>query len=58
MGQTDPEMIAVGRYEHLRFMAEAAERHRMDDPVAITMKCVARAARAAAVLDEGPAARL
>jgi hypothetical protein len=45
MGQADAEMIAVGRDEHLRLVSEPAERDGVDDPVAIALKGVARAAR-------------
>ena len=43
MGQADPEMVAVGRDEHLRLVAQAAEGDRMDDPVAVALEDVARA---------------
>jgi hypothetical protein len=39
-------MIAIGRNEHLRFIAEAAERDGMDDPIPIALKSIARATRA------------
>ena len=45
MGQPDPEMVAVGRDEHLRLVAQAAEGDRMDDPVAVALE-ERRAARA------------
>ena len=50
-------MVAVGGDEHLRLVAQAAEGDRMDDPVAVALEGVARPARAAIVLPEGPAAR-
>jgi hypothetical protein len=31
-------MIAIGRDEHLRLVAQAAERDRMDDPVAVALE--------------------
>ena len=43
VGEPDPEMIAVGRDEDLGLVAQAAERDRMDDPVAIALEGVARA---------------
>ena len=46
VGQPDAEMIAVGRDEHLRLVAQAAERDRVDDPVAVALEDVARPARA------------
>jgi hypothetical protein len=45
VGQPDPEMVAVGRDEHLGLVAQAAERDRMDDPVAVALEGVARPAR-------------
>ena len=50
-------MVAVGRDEHLRLVAQAAEGDRMDDAVAVALEGVALPARAAVVLPEGPAAR-
>jgi hypothetical protein len=50
MGQADPEMVAVGGDEHLRLVAQAAEGDRMDDPVAVALEGVARAARRPVVL--------
>ena len=58
MGQANAEMIAVGRDEHLRLVAEAAEGDRMDDAVPVALEDIARPARTAIILDEGPAARL
>ena len=46
VGEPDPEMVAVGRDEHLGLVAQAAEGDRMDDPVAVALVDVARAARA------------
>jgi hypothetical protein len=37
-------MVAVGRDEDLRFMAEAAERDRVNDSIAVTLEDVARSA--------------
>ena len=45
--QPDAEMVAVGRQEHLRLVAQPAEADRMDDAVAVALKRVARAARGA-----------
>ena len=45
VGQPDAEMVAVGSDEHLRLVAQAAERDRMDDAVAVALKDVARTAR-------------
>jgi len=50
-------MVAVGGDEHLRLVAQAAERDRVDDAVAVALKRVARAARAAVGFRETPAAR-
>src|SRR5690606_35272456 len=58
MGQTDPEMVAVGSDEHLRLMPQAAKGHRMDNAVAVALEDVARAARTPIGLQVGPAARL
>ena len=58
MGQSHPEMVAVGGYEHLGLMAQAAKGNRMDDPVAISLEGVAWAARPIGALGKGPAARL
>jgi len=41
VGQPDPEMIAVRSDEYLRLVAKTAERHRMDDAVAVALKDVA-----------------
>ncbi len=43
VGEPDPEMVAVGRDEDLGLVAQAAEGDRMDDPVAVALKDVARA---------------
>jgi hypothetical protein len=45
--QPHPVMVAVGRDEHLRLVAEAPERDGMDDPVAVALENVAGAAWAA-----------
>ena len=58
VGQADAEMIAVGRDEHLGLVAQAAEGDRMDDPVAVALEDVARAARAVICFVMEPAARL
>ena len=50
VGQADPVMVAVGRDEHLRLVAKAAEGDRVDDPVAVALEDVARAARARILL--------
>ena len=46
VGQADPEMVAVGGDEDLGLVAQAAEGDRVDDPVAVALENVARAARA------------
>ena len=46
VGQADPEMVAVGRDEHLGLVAQAAEGDRVDDAVAVALENVARPARA------------
>src|SRR3546814_19372831 len=43
--QPDAEMVAVGRQENLRLVTQPAETDRMDDPIAIALEGVARAAR-------------
>jgi hypothetical protein len=50
-------MIAFGRDELLRVVPHAPDRDRVDDPVAIALKNIARAARAAVVLRMRPAPR-
>src|SRR3546814_1242214 len=40
VGQPDAIMLAVGRDEHLRLVAQAAEGDRMDDAVAVALKIV------------------
>ena len=40
--QAHPEMIAVGRDEHLRLMPQPAKGDRVDDPVAVALEDVAR----------------
>ena len=57
VGQPDPVMIAVGRDEDLRLVAQAAEGDRVDDPVAVALEDVARAARAGIAFGVEPAAR-
>ena len=57
MGQAHPEMVAVGGDEYLRLVAKAAKGNRMDDPVAVALEDVARAAGAAVGFLVGPAAR-
>jgi hypothetical protein len=56
--EADAEMIAVGGDEHLRLVPQAAEGDRMNDPVAIALEDVARAARAGVRLRVKAAARL
>ena len=46
MRQANAVMIAVRRDEHLGLVAQAAERDRMDDAVAVALEDVARASRA------------
>ena len=43
VGEPDAEMIAIGGEKHLRLVTQAAKRDRMDDPIAIALKRVARA---------------
>jgi len=50
-------MIAVGRDEDLRLVAEAAEGNRVDDPVAVALENVAGPARAGTVFGMKAAAR-
>ena len=57
MSQPDAEMVAIGGDEHLRLVAQSAEGDRMDDPVAVTLEGIARAAWAVGGFRIGPAAR-
>ena len=57
VGQPDAEVVAVGRDEDLRLAGEAAERDRMDDPVAVALEGGARAAAAVGSCGELTAAR-
>src|SRR5260221_12437777 len=57
MRQPHPIMIAVGRDEHLGLVAQAPERDRVDQPIAIALEDVAGAARATAILGVEPSAR-
>jgi hypothetical protein len=50
-------MIAVGGNEHLRLVAQAAERGRVDDAVAVALEGVAAAAWSAVGFRKGPTAR-
>jgi hypothetical protein len=38
MCQADTEMVTIGRYKNLRLVAQAAERDRMDDTVAVALE--------------------
>ena len=58
VGQANTEMVAVGRDEHLRLMAQAAERDRVDDAVAVALKCIARTAGPSVALRVETTARL
>ena len=58
MGEADPKVIAVGRDEHLRLVAEAAERDGVDDAVAVALENIARSPGTAIGFRKGPAARL
>jgi len=55
--EPDAIMVAVGSDEHLCLVAETAEGDRMDQPVAVTLENVARAARARIGFRMEPAAR-
>jgi hypothetical protein len=48
-------MVAVGRDEHLGLVAQAAEGGRVDDPVAVALKSVARASWTRIGFGEPPA---
>ena len=50
VGQADAIMIAVGRDEHLRLVAQAAKGDRMDDAVAVALEIITRTADDAAQL--------
>ena len=43
--QADAEMVAVGRHEHLRLVAQAAKADRVDHAVAVALERVARTAK-------------
>ena len=45
VGQAGDEMIAQGRYEHLRLVLETPERLRVDDPVPIALELGAKRRR-------------
>ena len=49
VGQTHAVVIAVGCDEHLGLVAQAAERDRMDDPVAVALEGAARTAHPAGI---------
>jgi hypothetical protein len=49
-------MVAIGRHEHLRFVAQAAKADRVDDAIAVSLKRVAGAADAAVILVMTPPA--
>src|SRR5260221_1719524 len=55
--QPHPIMIAVGRHEHLGLVAQAPERDRVDQPIAIALEDIACTARATAILGVEPSAR-
>src|SRR5690606_38704306 len=56
VGQADAVMIAVGRDEHLRLVAQTPEGDRMDDAIAVALEIVARPAHDAAGLGMAAAA--
>jgi hypothetical protein len=56
VGQPDAVMVAVGRDKDLGLVAKAPERNRVDNPVAVALKYVARAARRPVGFRMGPAA--
>jgi hypothetical protein len=58
VGQAHPVMVAVGGDKYLRLVAQAAEGDRVDDPVAVALEDVARAARAGRWFGMKAAARL
>ena len=47
VGEPDAEMIAVGREEHLRLVAQPPERDRVDDAIAVALVIIARTTRRA-----------
>jgi hypothetical protein len=57
MGQPNPEMVPVRSNEHLRFVAQPAERDRVDDPVPVALEGIALAARPPVTFPKNPAAR-
>ena len=57
VGQADAIVIAIGRDEHLRLVAQPAEGDRMDDPVTIALIVTARPTREIARQRELPPAR-
>ena len=58
VGQPHAIMVAVGSDEHLGLLAQAAETDRMDDPVAVALENVTRAARTRVRFGMKAAARL
>jgi hypothetical protein len=42
-------MVAIGRDEHLRLVAQAPERDGVDDPIAVALENVARTSWAGAI---------
>jgi hypothetical protein len=50
-------MVPVRRDEHLRLVSEAAERDRVDQPVAVALEYIAGPARPATILGVKPSAR-
>ena len=57
VGQAHTKMVAVGRDEHLGLVPQSPESDRMDDPVAVALEDVARAARAGVAFGMQAAAR-
>jgi hypothetical protein len=56
MRQPHAEMIAIGRQEYLRLVAQTAKADRMDDPVAVALEGVPWAAHPLLFLMEAAAA--
>src|SRR3982751_4835319 len=44
MGQADAVMVTIGRDKNLRLVAQPPKGDRVDDPVAVTLEYIARAA--------------
>ena len=58
VGEPDSVVIAIGRDEHLRLVAQSTEGDGVNDPVAVALKDVARSTRAGCKFGMKPPARV